>query len=134
VRRHRVPRGGGAAGTVGPADLAVGATITVYGRTFFLVDADAFTREWYAAHLPGAEQGPAQGYPSDMVRRGGGGGGDGRGPGFAPKAGASPPGAARFEGRRRVPAAPAAHRAAAAPSSCPGGRLPHKVWADRPAR
>ncbi len=47
VRRHRVPRdggggvGGGSGGdggdAVGPCDLAVGGTVTVYGRTFFLV-------------------------------------------------------------------------------------------------
>lgn len=37
VRRHRVPRDDGSGTAIAPADLAVGATVTVYGRTFFLV-------------------------------------------------------------------------------------------------
>jgi hypothetical protein len=73
VRRHRVLRGGVEPGIVAPADLTVGATVTLYGRTFFLVDADPFTREWYQANLPGVKQGPAQGYPTDMVREARGG-------------------------------------------------------------
>jgi hypothetical protein len=34
------------------ADLAVGRTVHIYGRDMELVDADAFTREWYAAKGP----------------------------------------------------------------------------------
>ena len=37
VRRHRVPRDDGSGAAIAPGDLAVGATVTVYGRTFFLV-------------------------------------------------------------------------------------------------
>lgn len=61
VKRHQVGREDGS-GRLGPADLAVGKTVTVYGRTFILVDADAFTRAWYAQQL-GVELGPAGAYP-----------------------------------------------------------------------
>jgi hypothetical protein len=38
VRRHQVPKeGDGGGAIISPADLAVGATVTVYGRTFYLV-------------------------------------------------------------------------------------------------
>lgn len=40
VRRHQVPKGDGRAGIISPADLAVGDTVTLYGRTFFLVSPD----------------------------------------------------------------------------------------------
>ncbi|KIY98702.1 EF-hand domain-containing protein 1 [Monoraphidium neglectum] len=66
VRRHQVPRGDGSGATIVPADLAVGATIDVYGRTFFLVDCDQFTRAWFRENLQ-LEQADAQGYPSDQV-------------------------------------------------------------------
>lgn len=46
LKRHRVPKEGG---FLTPHDLAVGSTVTVYGRTYFLVDADAWTRTWWVA-------------------------------------------------------------------------------------
>lgn len=49
-----------------PADLAVGQLITIYGRTFFVVDADNFTREWYAQQL-GLQLAAAETYPADPV-------------------------------------------------------------------
>ena len=30
-----------------PSDFRIGGTITVYSRTFFIHDCDAFTRAWY---------------------------------------------------------------------------------------
>lgn len=65
VKRHQVDKEDGS-GPFTPTDLAVGETVTVYGRTFILVDADAFTRTWYAEKL-GVELGPAGGYPADPV-------------------------------------------------------------------
>ena len=49
-----------------PADLSVGQTVTVYGRTFFIVDADTFTRSWYAQQL-GVDLADAGTYPADPV-------------------------------------------------------------------
>ncbi|KAI8464444.1 MAG: hypothetical protein J3K34DRAFT_526184 [Monoraphidium minutum] len=66
VRRHQVPRDDGSGATLAPGDLAVGATVTVYGRTFFLVDCDAYTRAWYRDTLQ-LEQADALGYPADQV-------------------------------------------------------------------
>jgi hypothetical protein len=45
VKRHQVEKQDG--GRFSPPDLAVGQTVTVYGRTFVLVDADTFTRNWW---------------------------------------------------------------------------------------
>ena len=36
----------------GPQDLALGAFIHVYGRDFFIHDADDFTKQWYSVRLP----------------------------------------------------------------------------------
>lgn len=44
-----------------PADLVVGAPVTLYARTLHIVDADAFTRAWCAAH--GTPQPPSLPYP-----------------------------------------------------------------------
>lgn len=33
--------------TIGPEDLAIGATVTIYGRPVFLYNCDAFTQEFY---------------------------------------------------------------------------------------
>jgi hypothetical protein len=66
VKRHKVPKDGPQGSFVDPADFAVGSTVTVYGRTFFLVDCDAFTRQWYQEQLQ-QEQGPPLSYPSDPV-------------------------------------------------------------------
>lgn len=49
-----------------PADLAVGEMVTVYGRTFFVVDVDAFTRAWYTEHMNLELAGPGT-YPADPV-------------------------------------------------------------------
>jgi hypothetical protein len=65
VRRHQIAKETDNS-PLTPADLAVGQTVTVYGRTFFLLDADAFTRGWYAQQL-GLELGPAGQYPADPV-------------------------------------------------------------------
>ena len=50
VRRHAVQRDDGS-GPISPRDLAVDGDITIYGRTVHLIDADAFTRTWYADQL-----------------------------------------------------------------------------------
>lgn len=49
-----------------PADLSVGETVTIYGRTFFVVDADTFTRKWYAEQMGLELAGPGT-YPADPV-------------------------------------------------------------------
>eukprot|EP00775_Hariotina_reticulata_P011400 gene11400-11548_t len=64
VKRHQVDKQDG--GRFSPSDLAVGQTVTVYGRTYILVDADTFTRKWYAEQLD-VELGPAGDYPADPV-------------------------------------------------------------------
>lgn len=46
VKRHRATRADGQPLT--PRDLAVGAEVEIYGRVFYVVDADAFTRDFYA--------------------------------------------------------------------------------------
>ena len=35
----------------GPADLRMGSTVSVYGRTFLIVDCDDFTRKWLLVSL-----------------------------------------------------------------------------------
>lgn len=45
VRRHQIDKEDGS-GPFSPSDLAVGQTVTIYGRTFIVVDADEFTRAW----------------------------------------------------------------------------------------
>lgn len=47
VKRHRIPNTNGI--PYKPQDLAVGATVTIYGRTFYIVAVDAHTR----SHLEG---------------------------------------------------------------------------------
>lgn len=48
VRRHKAPKDASeGGGFFSPSDFAVGGTATVYGRTYMLVDADAFTRNWF---------------------------------------------------------------------------------------
>lgn len=49
-----------------PDEFSVGDTTTMYGRTFYLVDADTFTREYYGTTY-GKELGSPQGYPDDPV-------------------------------------------------------------------
>ncbi|KAF8065932.1 efhc2 [Scenedesmus sp. PABB004] len=67
VRRHQVERAGGG-GLIAPPDLAVGGEVSLYGLTFRLLDADAFTRAWYADKLDVA-LGPAGTYPADPVEQ-----------------------------------------------------------------
>lgn len=65
VKRHQITKEQGGSPFT-PADLAVGETVTVYGRTFFVVDADAFTRAWYTEHMNLELAGPGT-YPADPV-------------------------------------------------------------------
>ena len=46
-----------------PGDFVVGDNVSFYGRTYHLVDADAFTRQAMAE--AGLEYGPAEAYPDD---------------------------------------------------------------------
>jgi hypothetical protein len=64
VKRHQVDKEDGT--PFNPTDLAVGQTVTVYGRTYILVDADAFTRGWYAEKLEQELAAPGD-YPGDPV-------------------------------------------------------------------
>jgi hypothetical protein len=73
IKRHRAAlrrEGATADAPATPTDIAIGTTITLYGTTYFLVDADAFTRDWYremhATELPAALPYPAQ--PLDVFR------------------------------------------------------------------
>jgi Ca2+-binding EF-hand superfamily protein len=54
IRRHRFPGPDG--GYVKPEDLQVGSTLPLYGRTLYITDCDAFTRNYY--EQTGQEQGP----------------------------------------------------------------------------
>ena len=64
IKRHKVTKDDG--GFFTPADFAVGQEVTIYGRTFFLTDADGFTREHYATKL-GIELAGALAYPDDPI-------------------------------------------------------------------
>lgn len=61
IKRHRLPKADGQ--YIGLADLMIGADITVYGRTFFMIDCDDFTRSFYQSN--GVEQSPGMPYPMD---------------------------------------------------------------------
>jgi len=64
VKRHRIPKSNSSNNSLfGVNDLKVGSEIIVYGRTFYLVDADQFTREFYSNN--GEKLKPAQDYPID---------------------------------------------------------------------
>lgn len=64
VKRHQVFKEDGR--LLSPSDFAVGETVTIYGRTYMLVDCDTYTRDWFQQNL-GAEQGTPLGYPNDPV-------------------------------------------------------------------
>lgn len=63
LKRHQV-QDARTGGLVGPESLRVGGTVKFYGREYFIVDADAFTRNWYETQL-GEPQGPPAEYPVD---------------------------------------------------------------------
>ncbi|ACO64543.1 protofilament ribbon protein of flagellar microtubules [Micromonas commoda] len=65
LKRHRVPKDN-EGGVFGPADISVGSTCTMYGRTFFVVSCDAFTREYLTGAL-GLEVAPDGAYPDDPI-------------------------------------------------------------------
>lgn len=65
VKRHQIAKEEDGS-PLTPADLSVGHTVTVYGRTFFVVDADTFTRNWYAQQL-GVDLAAPGTYPADPV-------------------------------------------------------------------
>mmetsp|Transcript_42522 Transcript_42522/g.104726 ORF Transcript_42522/g.104726 Transcript_42522/m.104726 type:complete len:627 (+) Transcript_42522:74-1954(+) len=62
IKRHRIAKPDGS--FVSMADLAVGGNVTLYGRTFHLTDADAFTRE-FVERVEGRVEGPAEETPLD---------------------------------------------------------------------
>eukprot|EP00771_Trimastix_marina_P004097 gnl/Trimastix_PCT/832.p1 GENE.gnl/Trimastix_PCT/832~~gnl/Trimastix_PCT/832.p1 ORF type:complete len:756 (+),score=274.35 gnl/Trimastix_PCT/832:84-2351(+) len=65
LRRHRVPVEGGDPGqSMTLEDLAVGADVTIYGRTFHIYDCNGSTRR-YLAEEHGREMAPAEPIPSD---------------------------------------------------------------------
>jgi DUF1126 PH-like domain len=54
LKRHKAMLSYGDSGArrrLTPGDLAVGAMITLYARTYLLIDADAATRAWFTANL-----------------------------------------------------------------------------------
>jgi len=62
VKRHQIPRPDGQ-GNIHFQDIAVGETLTFYGRTFHITDCDAFTRDFMAA--VGLDMAPGQTAPTD---------------------------------------------------------------------
>eukprot|EP00761_Pharyngomonas_kirbyi_P006257 gb/GECH01006263.1/.p1 GENE.gb/GECH01006263.1/~~gb/GECH01006263.1/.p1 ORF type:complete len:549 (+),score=116.52 gb/GECH01006263.1/:1-1647(+) len=64
MRRHRVPKEGCEADYILMDDLNVGAEVTIYGKTFRLVDCDQFTREFLEGL--GVEVGEPETYPGDQ--------------------------------------------------------------------
>ena len=51
IKRHRIPKPDSATGFYTYNDLNVGVELTMYGRTFRLIDADPFTRKFYEEKL-----------------------------------------------------------------------------------
>jgi hypothetical protein len=64
VKRHKLTKEDG--GFFSPADFHVGECVTIYGRTYFLVDADAFTRN-YCKETLGTDLAGSLPYPDDPV-------------------------------------------------------------------
>eukprot|EP00743_Colponemidia_sp_Colp-15_P000675 GILK01000751.1.p1 GENE.GILK01000751.1~~GILK01000751.1.p1 ORF type:complete len:637 (+),score=106.16 GILK01000751.1:110-2020(+) len=65
LKRHRVPKAERENEFYGEADLMVGGELTMYGRTYKIVDCDPFTRTYYETDL-GIQQPSAEDYPSDV--------------------------------------------------------------------
>jgi len=68
LKRHQVPRGGsvgggGGADVIGLEDLVIGATVTIYSRTFHIIDANSTTKEYLRAN--GFAVGESQPFPVD---------------------------------------------------------------------
>lgn len=63
IRRHRFPLEDGK--YIDPTMLVVGQELTIYGRTIYMCDCDAFTREYYLSSI-GFEQGPPMDVPDDV--------------------------------------------------------------------
>lgn len=64
VKRHKLTRDDGS--FIVPSDMSVGGELSVYGRVYYLVDADPFTREWFKENLS-VELGEPLGYPGDPI-------------------------------------------------------------------
>ncbi len=64
VKRHKLTKDDG--GFFTPLDFAVGGETTVYGRTYYLLDADPYTREYYTANFNTELEVPLP-YPDDPV-------------------------------------------------------------------
>lgn len=68
LKRHRIAKRAGAGGDVefyGWQDLFIGNEVTFYGRTYRIVNCDAFTREWFAER--GYDQGEPEPIPTDAA-------------------------------------------------------------------
>ena len=65
LKRHVVPKDN-EGGVFGPADISVGSTVTMYGRTFFVVSCDGFTREYLTGAL-GLSVAPDGTFPDDPI-------------------------------------------------------------------
>jgi hypothetical protein len=66
LKRHRLPKSGGGPGNyeyVAWEELRIGGTLSVYGRTIFLVNCDTFTREFF--YSKGMPQPDAMSTPKD---------------------------------------------------------------------
>ena len=61
MKRHKIPKEDGS--PMQPADIRVADNVRVYGRVFRIVDADAFTRAYFAAQ--GITLAPAEAVPLD---------------------------------------------------------------------
>mmetsp|Transcript_4241 Transcript_4241/g.7013 ORF Transcript_4241/g.7013 Transcript_4241/m.7013 type:complete len:624 (-) Transcript_4241:564-2435(-) len=65
IKRHKLTKEDGVSFFT-PSEFNVGDSVTIYGRTFFLTDADSFTRDWYCANY-NREMSEALPYPNDPV-------------------------------------------------------------------
>ncbi|KAL6762171.1 hypothetical protein V8C86DRAFT_2521922 [Haematococcus lacustris] len=65
IKRHKLTKEDGVS-FFSPSDFAVGEMVTIYGRTFFLLDADSFTRQFYKECL-NVDLAGAMPYPDDPV-------------------------------------------------------------------